>query len=204
MEHNISTTQKPRLNLSKFCQMNVSRFLARRVPFRFSQMYLSCLGKLYYLSHTEERDLIRHTIQQVFEDRLSQPALEKLISRTFAGIFTHYQEKLFLAYAPVAKVKAHLNQRLRLEGTEELQKALTVGRGVILVTGHFGAVEFLPGALGLTRLPGGHHRPAADQRTGRLLGPTSRLNQPHPDYSGKRQSAAGRVESLARRPDSDH
>ncbi len=38
-------------------------------------------------------------------------------------------------------------------GTEELQQALAIGRGVILVTGHFGAVEFLPGALSLNGYP---------------------------------------------------
>ena len=145
--------QKPTLNLSKFCQMHLSRCLAQRVPFRCSQLYLTCLGKLYYLSHPNELELIRHTIRQVFGDRLEQPALQKLFRRTFSGIFTHYQEKLFLAYAPEAKVKNYLNQRLRLRGTEELQEALTVGRGVILVTGHFGAVEFLPGALGLNGYP---------------------------------------------------
>ena len=145
--------QKPQLNLSKFCQMHLSRFLAQRAPFRCSQLYLAWLGRLYYLTHPEEREFIRHTIRRVFGEQLEQSALQELFRRTFAGILTHYQEKLFLAYAPETKVKTYLAQRLRLRGTEELQKALTVGRGVILVTGHFGAVEFLPGALALNGYP---------------------------------------------------
>jgi KDO2-lipid IV(A) lauroyltransferase len=145
--------QKPQLNLSKFCQMYLSRFLAQRAPFRCSQLYLAWLGRLYYLTHPEEREFIRHTIRRVFGEQLEQSALQELFRRTFAGILTHYQEKLFLAYAPETKVKTYLAQRLRLRGTEELQKALTVGRGVILVTGHFGAVEFLPGALALNGYP---------------------------------------------------
>lgn len=145
--------QKSHLNLSKFCQMHFSRFIARRAPFCCSQMYLACLGKMYYLTHPHERELIRQTIQRVFGESLAPSTLRHLFSRTFAGIFTHYQEKLFLAYAPESTVKKHLTRRLRLRGTEELQKALTVGRGVILVTGHFGAVEFLPGALGLNGYP---------------------------------------------------
>jgi lauroyl/myristoyl acyltransferase len=36
---------------------------------------------------------------------------------------------------------------------EDLQTALQAGKGVILVTGHFGAVEFLPGALALNGYP---------------------------------------------------
>ena len=145
--------EKSRRNLSKFCQMNLSRFLAGRIPFSCSQMYLTCLGKLYYLTHSEERELIRHTIRQVFGGQLAEMALKKLFRQTFAGILTHYQEKLFLAYASENKVKNYLSQRLQWRGTEELQQALSLGRGVILVTGHFGAVEFLPGALGLNGYP---------------------------------------------------
>jgi KDO2-lipid IV(A) lauroyltransferase len=149
----METTNRPQLNLSKFCQMNVSRFLARRVPFRCSQMYLASLGKYYYLTHSQERELIRQTIRQVFGAYLEESALQKLCRQTFAGILSHYQEKLFLAYAPEAKVKQYLARRLELRGTQELQQALSLGRGVILVTGHFGAVEFLPGALGLSGFP---------------------------------------------------
>jgi Kdo2-lipid IVA lauroyltransferase/acyltransferase len=149
----METRQKPQLNLSKFCQMNFSRFLAKRVPFCCSQTYLTWLGKLYFFTHANERELIRSAIGQVFGEQLAQPDLQNLFRRTIAGILTHYQEKLFLAYAPEAKVKEYLAQRLQLHGTEELQKALNLGRGVILVTGHFGAVEFLPGTLGLHGYP---------------------------------------------------
>jgi lauroyl/myristoyl acyltransferase len=140
-------------NLSKFCQMHVSRFLARRAPFRCSQMYLAGLGKLYYLTHPQEKELIRQTIRQVFSHRLDDTDLQKLYRRTFAGILAHYQEKLFLAYAPETKVKAYLSQRLQLHGTTGLDQALNAGQGVILVTGHFGAVEFLPAALALNGYP---------------------------------------------------
>lgn len=149
----MDSQQKTKRNLSKFCQMHVSRFLAKRAPFRCSQMYLAGLGKLYYLTHPAERELIRQSIRQVFGERLEPVALQKLYRRTFAGILTHYQEKLFLAYAPETKVKNYLSQRVELRGTEGLHQALTAGRGVILVTGHFGAVEFLPAALSLNGYP---------------------------------------------------
>jgi KDO2-lipid IV(A) lauroyltransferase len=145
--------QKSQLNLSKFCQMQFSRYLAQQTPFRLLQMYLSWLGKIYFLTHPHERELIRQTICQVFAQRLEPPDLQELIRRTFSGILTHYQEKLFLAYASEDKVKNYLTRRLRWRGTEALQDAMSFGRGVILVTGHFGAVEFLPGALGLRGYP---------------------------------------------------
>jgi Kdo2-lipid IVA lauroyltransferase/acyltransferase len=145
--------EKSRRNLSKFCQMNLSRFLVGRAPLACSQLYLACLGRLYYFNHPQEQESIRRTIRRVFGERLDQSALEKLYRRTFAGILTHYQEKLFLAYAPTYRVKKYLTRRLQVQGAEKLQQALAGGRGVILVTGHFGAVEFLPAALSLKGYP---------------------------------------------------
>lgn len=144
---------KTQLNLSKFCQMHLSRCLARRLPFRLSQAYLASLGRLYYLRHPEEREFICHTIRRVFGPRLDEGSLQKLFRQTFEGIFTHYHEKLFLAYAPEDRVKMFLIRRLQVQGADELRTALAYGRGVILVTGHFGAVEFLPAALGLHGYP---------------------------------------------------
>jgi lauroyl/myristoyl acyltransferase len=46
-----------------------------------------------------------------------------------------------------------LRNRIKLNGEEELQEILAQGRGVILVTGHYGAVEFLPGALSVRGYP---------------------------------------------------
>ena len=46
-----------------------------------------------------------------------------------------------------------MKSRVSFAGAENLQAALQDGKGVILVTGHFGAVEFLPGALALNGYP---------------------------------------------------
>jgi KDO2-lipid IV(A) lauroyltransferase len=102
-------------NLSKFCQMPLSRHLSRRFPFQVSQSFVSFLGRLYYWRHPAER--------------------------------------AFLAYAGENAVRDFLHQRLALRGTGELLTALGQGRGVIMVTGHYGAVEFLPAALGLAGFP---------------------------------------------------
>jgi len=143
---------KSRRNLSKFCQMSLSRHLAHRCPFVVSQAFVSCLGSFYYWRQAEERELICRTVDQVLglEGAQERKAQHR---RIFQGIFRHYQEKLFLAYAPEAKVKAFLSRRLELRGREELEAALRGGRGVLMVTGHYGAVEFLPAALSLRGYP---------------------------------------------------
>lgn len=148
----MDATKKPVRNLSKFCQMPLSRHLARLFPFGLSQSFVAFLGRLYYWRHPSERQLICQTIEQVFS-QWGEHKLLRLQGRTFQGIYRHYQEKLFLAYAPETAVRHLVQERLELQGSKALAAALAKGRGVILVTGHFGAVEFLPAALGLHGYP---------------------------------------------------
>ena len=46
-----------------------------------------------------------------------------------------------------------MKSQVRFAGKEHLQAALEQGKGVILVTGHFGAVEILPGSLVMNGFP---------------------------------------------------
>lgn len=136
------------LNLSRFCQLGLNRMLVARLPYPWSRAYLRRVGRLYHRWHQEEAELIRRTAAMVLT-----PMEPTVYDRIFTGIYDHYLEKLFVAYAPLVKLAALFRDRLRLPSMEELEQARQAGRGVILVTGHFGAVEFLPAALQLQGLP---------------------------------------------------
>ena len=140
-------------SLSKFCQARGNIFLFRLLPFRLSRWYLGLLGSVYFFCNAQEKRLIRRTARHVL-DRGSVPgSVRKTIRRIFQGIIDHYHEKLYLAYSHFPRLLRFLDRRISLEGEAELQAALAQGRGVILVTGHFGAVEFLPGALAVKGYP---------------------------------------------------
>ena len=141
------------LSLSKFLQMRLNSFLFRLLPFSVSRGYVMFLGRLYYLLCWAEKTLIRNTIKHVFGRRVPAPILNKKVKAAFQGIFDHYHEKLFVGYSNFPKLLKFLRARVRFAGAEKLQAALQNGKGVILVTGHFGAVEFLPGALALNGYP---------------------------------------------------
>ena len=136
-------------NLSKFCQMKLNCWLFRFLPFWVSRWYLAILGRLYYFINQPERRLIRRTITHIWGPKLKAPELKVMVSRAFQGIFDHYHEKLVVAYSRLPGLKRFLRSRIRAVGEEILQEALAVGKGVLLVTGHFGAVELLPGFLGV-------------------------------------------------------
>lgn len=141
------------LSLSKFLQMRVNSFLFHFLPFSVSRCYLMVLGKLYYLLNWAEKALIRKTINHVFRRKLPAPLLNRKIKAAFKGIIDHYHEKLFVAYSNFPKLLKFLRSKVKFAGAEHLRAALQDGKGVILVTGHFGAVEFLPGALALNGYP---------------------------------------------------
>jgi Kdo2-lipid IVA lauroyltransferase/acyltransferase len=141
------------LSLSRFLQMRLNSFLFRFLPFSISRAYLLTLGKLYFLLNWGERTLIRKTIQHVFRRRLPAPILKHKIRAAFKGILDHYHEKLFVGYSHFPRLLDFLRSQVKFAGAEQLQDALDDGKGVILVTGHYGAVELLPGALALNGYP---------------------------------------------------
>ena len=149
----VSFPWKISLNLSKFCQAKLNVFLFRFLPFWLSRWYLSQIGRIYYFLKRREKALIQATIRHIFGGELEPSSLRSLIKAAFQGIIDHYHEKLFVAYSNFPRLLKFLRNRIQLNGEEELQAVLAQGRGMILVTGHYGAVEFLPGALSVRGYP---------------------------------------------------
>jgi lauroyl/myristoyl acyltransferase len=142
-----------RIGLSRFLQWRVNTFLARWLPLAAVRAYIYLLGKLYFFLNSREREDIQRNLRTILPRLNGNKPLESIIRRTFTGIYSHYYEKLFIAYTRFSKVCSFLNERVQLEGQQLLDDALAQGRGVLLVTGHFGAVEYLPLTLALKGYP---------------------------------------------------
>jgi lauroyl/myristoyl acyltransferase len=125
----------------------------RLLPRRLSRVYLGLLGKAYYFFNREEKKQIERNLSAVIQRLPRREPMDRVTRRTFQGIFAHYHEKLYTAHAHYDKVCQFIHKQVKLEGQELLDEALSQGKGLILVTGHFGAVEFLPGALALKGYP---------------------------------------------------
>ncbi len=143
---------KASLSLSKFFQLKFNCYLLYFLPFSISRWYIMLLGKLYYFFHKKERVLIKQTINHVLK-RKKDGRVKIKVKETFKGIFDHYHEKLYVAYSHFPRLLRFLRNRVRLVGEEALDQALQAGKGVILVTGHYGAVEMLPGSLAVKGYP---------------------------------------------------
>ena len=140
------------LNLSKFTQSRINVALFRRLPSSVCYVYLQIIGKLYYAFRRREKRLIERNVTDMLVGR--PPAFVKSVIRnTFKGIFAHYYEKMFSAYKNIEEIKRFMRRKVEIQNESVITDLLGRGKGVILVTAHWGAVEFIPWALGLRGLP---------------------------------------------------
>lgn len=137
------------MNISTFFQATPNVLLFKHAPVWVCTRYLELMGWVYYLANRTERETIKRNILDVFR---SSKDSASIIRRTFRGIFSHYSEKMIMAHRDYAILKRELREAMEYSGLQHLDTALERG-GVVLVTGHFGAVEFMPLALALRGYP---------------------------------------------------
>jgi len=137
------------MNLSNFLQAAPNVFLFKYAPLWVSTRYLHLLGSLYYIVNHRERELIQKNIMMVFTN---PDEASEIVKKAFTGIFSHYSEKLLMAYRNFDRLLREVGENIEFTGLEHIDRALKKG-GVLLVTGHVGAVEFMPLALHLRHYP---------------------------------------------------
>ena len=137
-----------KLKVSAFFQAPLNVFLFRHMSPGLARRYLHALGFLYYLVNRHERRVIEHNVREVLSSG-DEPRMRRLVRETFRGIFTHYFEKMFSAYREYGSVRRYIEEHFKVQGAELIREALAKGKGCILVTAHFGAVEFIPWLLHL-------------------------------------------------------
>ncbi len=132
------------LGLSQFFQLSFNVKLARVMPLIFLRAYMYALGALYYAAKARESVKMIACLNFVLTSQASSLNFYWSTVKTFCGIFEHYLEKLLMAHRPFANMMDFLSTRLRIQNREYLDRIAQAGTGGIIVTGHFGAVEYLP------------------------------------------------------------
>ncbi len=137
-----------KVRLSQFLQIRVNFLIFSILPLRLSLLYLKTLGWLYYgLLNRKERKKIERNISMVFQKMLTSRQIKSLTRKTISNTFRHYAEKLFQTCRFYRNWVKYIQADVEFKGLEALDRAVEEGKGVLLVTGHFGALEFLPTSL---------------------------------------------------------
>ena len=142
-----------KVNLSSFLQWRINIFLYRQLGWRIAHHYITFLGSLYFFLKRGERRVIERAVESVFGHQKSDAEIKSLKRRVFQGILFHYREKLFIAFEEPKKASKFLNQNVFCEDLEMLHEKRQKGNGVILVTGHYGAIEYIPTLLAIKGFP---------------------------------------------------
>ncbi len=139
----------PKLGLSQFFQLSFNVKLARVLPLVWLRAYLYALGTIYYTAKARESIKMIACLNFVLSSTNSSLNFYWNTVKTFCGIFEHYLEKLLMAHRPFAAMMDFLGNRLTIKNRQLLDRIAQEGRGAIIVTGHYGAVEYLPLAMAM-------------------------------------------------------
>ena len=141
------------LSLSSFLQWRFNIYICKILGLRVTLYYISILGKLYFFFNKKEKRQIKKAVNTVFSDHKQQFEIISLTQNVFRGIVFHYYEKFVNAFAPPETLKTFLKIHVEGKGMTALEKALAKGNGVLLITGHYGGLEFIPAFLGANNYP---------------------------------------------------
>jgi Kdo2-lipid IVA lauroyltransferase/acyltransferase len=131
-------------DLSCFLQLPPNVYLSRTLPLVCLRFYIRLLGLLYYGLKSGERRQISDALSNTLDLKTQGGQFYSVVTKTLAGICEHYVEKLYNAYKPLSQNIEFLRRSVTIADNAWLREVYGQGRGCIMVTGHFGAVEFLP------------------------------------------------------------
>jgi len=145
-------TSRFSLNISQFFQLPLNVRLVKILPFPLLRIYLYMIGLLYFVIVRKQTVKIGKCLHYILKPSLKHPSRYIACLKAYAGIFEHYYEKLLMAYKPMGTLFSYMTKRLKPVFHNDFNKLIESGQGCLLVTGHFGAVEFLPIAMNIQKI----------------------------------------------------
>lgn len=113
------------------------------------------MGKFIYHCMPYRRRVITSNIEQVFDTVLTKPEQEHLAKAFYSHLLTSIKEMIHLRFLS----EKQLCERVDVVGYERLLAVADRGKGVLVLTGHFGNWEFAPlgGILNFKQFQGQFH-----------------------------------------------
>lgn len=139
--------------LSRFLQHRINLALYLTLGWSFTRIFIFILGYIYYFFQRGERARIETSLEEAIGRSNPSADLAQLTNDVFSGIMSHYYEKLYMAFEEPARAKAFLSACVDSGQLDKIREAMAGGKGVILVTGHYGAIEYIPVLMAANGLP---------------------------------------------------
>ncbi len=133
-----------KMDLSRFLQSKFNMFIYTIFGWNMARMWVFFFGMLYFHFNKKERQCIEDAVLESIGPEKEGRDVRKLTENVFKGIYSHYYEKLFIAYEKPEKAIRFMKQHIADKDMHKLRTLLEKGKGVVLVTGHYGAIEYIP------------------------------------------------------------
>lgn len=121
-------------------------------PSALAGLVVHGIGWLYHAFNDGERRTIRRNLAH-FSKPLGLHAPYEFFERVKSGLYEHYFEKMLVASKTRSYLERYVGKRAVFHREGVLKEALSRGKGVVMVTAHWGAVELLPVLLRLRGYP---------------------------------------------------
>ncbi len=131
------------IGFSELSQVIFPNIVARASP-DLARRLVVAAGLAYFALNRQERARVEASVIELVRD---PERAARVRGSVVSHIAEHYFEKLFVAARPLPALKNFLRERVEARDLSPLDEALSLGRGVIAVTTHWGAVEFIPAFL---------------------------------------------------------
>ncbi len=161
-------SKKIRKNLSYisgWLGLTICSLIVRVIPARYLYGFAKNISFLGYNLVTKQRKIALDSLNLAFAGQKTKIQIQQIAKDCFTFMAKSAIELLFLMDRPVL-----LKQRVRFSGRENLDKALSHGKGVILVSAHFGNFPLLMAKLSLEGYKvAGIMRPMRDTRVEKIF-----------------------------------
>lgn len=122
---------------------------------KIEKLPVSLTGRLLYRYLPYRKSVIMGNIDQVFKDTLNSKQKKHLARAFYSHLAKSLKEMFLMRFISLKK----LEEKVDIVGVENVGSVLEQGRGVLILTGHFGNWEYAPigGILNFKELQGKFH-----------------------------------------------
>jgi len=106
-------------------------------------------GDFFHFADKKHRQLVHDNLKLAYGDELSEEERKRITK----GVYHHFSTMLMEIISPHRPTKKMMERISEVEGWENLHKAYDYGRGVLILTAHFGNWELMGVAQGFMGKP---------------------------------------------------
>jgi KDO2-lipid IV(A) lauroyltransferase len=132
-----------RLDMSRFFQSSLNVLLAEILPRKVYRRYFVLLGLVYLAIRKDIRSKISCGTRSVYGNGIGILRRLKLERDIYLGLVDHYFEKMWNIYSPIEAFRDYIKQYTVIANRAWLDHSLQNHKGILLISGHYGGVEYL-------------------------------------------------------------